>query len=414
MKEAIRKALEEPELLEALYRSNKRAFKEAVEALCQENPDQLVLKTWHVRLKSESEGIAWGSKADWIFLGVAILISGTLAKLPDFFQLDPNNFFSRYISFIHVPFLFSYFAWKNKLAFNKYLITGLVWILGLIYMTILPGTLDQSDTFFLAATHFLLFMWTLVGVAFSVDDSNKPKGYSRFLQFNGEFLILSVIVGLSGALFLVINVNLFDLIGVDIRTYINRYGVYGLSAIPILACHLLYFNPTLMSRISPLVARLFSPAAMITLVIYLTTSLLTSADPYNDRGYLVMLNGVIIAVMALILFSVSDVQSQQTNRQAQWVLLLLAGISIIIDITALSAILYRIAEWGITPNRMAVLGSNLLMLVHLTIVLIKMITSLKNEGSYQEISATMGSFLPLYSCWFVIVTILFPILFSFK
>ena len=98
----------------------------------------------------------------------------------------------------------------------------------------------------------------------------------------------------------------------------------------------------------------------------------------------------------------------------QWMLILLAIASLIIDVITLSAILYRITEWGITPNRFAVLGSNLLIFIHLSIVLMNMIGALQKEKDKQGISNSIGSFLPVYSAWFLGVAILFPILFSFK
>lgn len=413
-KNDLQKALDKPEVLEALYRSDKTPFKKALEELYQENPDHLLLKTWHLRLTPESDGIKWGKQVDWVVIGLMIVISGTLSKLPEFLQLNPNDFFPRYLSFIYLPFLFVYIAWKKQVPLAKSLLVGLIGILGGLYMTFLPGNIDQSDTFFLAAVHFPLFLWTLVGFAYIEGDLKKTYLNSRYLQFNGEFLVLSVILGLSGMLFLLISVSLFDTIGIKIEPYVEHYGIYGLNAIPLIACHLLFVNSSLLEKISPIVARLFSPAALVMLLIYLSTSLLTQANPYNDRSYLLILNGMLIAVMALILFSASETASQQRMKIQLWVLLLLTIVSIVIDLIALSAILYRIAEWGLTPNRLAVLGSNLLILIHVMVVLRKLLNSVRNEGSNEEVSKAVGSFLPVYSVWFIAVTLLFPFLFSFK
>jgi len=413
MRDDVLKVLNEPELLESLYRSNKTAFKEAIEELYLETPNHLMLKTWHIRLKTELDPVRWGSKVDWLLIGIMILISGTLTKLPNWFQLDPNDFFPRYISFLYVPLLYTYFAWKKQIPLRRNLPVYVVWVLGWVYMTLLPGD-PESDTYFLASVHFLLFMWTILGYAFVNGELKKTTPYSRFLFFNGEFLILSVILGLSGVLFLVITTGLFSAIGIPTEPYINRFGVYGLSAIPFISTHLLHINPTLLNKISPIVARLFSPAALTMFIVYLVASLIKSANPYADREYLVILNGLLVAVMALILFSVSDAQPHSTTKFQQWMLILLAIASLIIDVITLSAILYRITEWGITPNRFAVLGSNLLIFIHLSIVLMNMIGALQKEKDKQGISNSIGSFLPVYSAWFLGVAILFPILFSFK
>ncbi|MEX2568811.1 MAG: hypothetical protein WD431_22910, partial [Cyclobacteriaceae bacterium] len=44
------------------------------------------------------------------------------------------------------------------------------------------------------------------------------------------------------------------------------------------------------------------------------------------------------------------------QKRELWVLLLLSAVTIIVNGITLSAILFRISEWGITPNRAAVLG----------------------------------------------------------
>ena len=50
------------------------------------------------------------------------------------------------------------------------------------------------------------------------------------------------------------------------------------------------------------------------------------------------------------------------------ILFILSIITVIIDLIALSAIFYRLGTFGITPNRLAVLGSNILILGNLAIV----------------------------------------------
>jgi hypothetical protein len=413
-KEDLENALDKPERLEALYRSDKTSFKKTLEELYEANPEHLLLKTWHLRFMPESERIKWGDKVDWVVIGLMIIISGTLAKLPDFFHLNPDDFFPRYLTFIYFPFLFIYVAWKKQVPLAKGLVVGLIGILGGIYMTYLPGNLEESDTFFLAAVHFPLFFWTVIGFAYIEGDFNKSHLNSRYLLFNGEFLVLSVILGLSGVLFLLISVSLFNTIGINTELYVEQYGIYGLSAIPLVACHLLFANPSLLDKISPIVARLFSPIALVMLLLYLTTSLIIQANPYDDRSYLLILNGMLVAVMALILFSASDASFQPRMKSQLWILLLLTIVSMVIDLIALSAILYRIAEWGFTPNRLVVLGSNLLILLHMIVVFRKLLNSVREEGSNHEVSKAVGSFLPVYSAWFVVVAILFPLLFSFK
>jgi hypothetical protein len=87
----------------------------------------------------------------------------------------------------------------------------------------------------------------------------------------------------------------------------------------------------------------------------------------TGTSYLIF-NALLIGVMAIIFFSVAETSTTTKGRTEIFVLLLLSIVTIIVNGIALSAILFRIAEWGVTPNRAAVLGSNFLILINLLLV----------------------------------------------
>jgi hypothetical protein len=61
--------------------------------------------------------------------------------------------------------------------------------------------------------------------------------------------------------------------------------------------------------------------------------------------------------MALILFSVTETCKTTKNKAGAAILFLLSAVTVIVNGIALSDILFRISEWGITPNWLAVLGA---------------------------------------------------------
>ena len=86
--------------------------------------------------------------------------------------------------------------------------------------------------------------------------------------------------------------------------------------------------------------------------------------------------------------------------------------TIIINGIALSAILFRISEWGLTPNRAAVLGSNVLILVNLLLVTWQLFRVLSKKAEIHAVGKVIGYYLPVYGVWAAIVTFLFPYLFG--
>jgi hypothetical protein len=178
--------------------------------------------------------------------------------------------------------------------------------------------------------------------------------------------------------------------------------------------YLVQINPSLVNKVSPVIARIFSPMALITLLVYLTTVTVTGQDPYTDRDFLILFNLLLVAVMALVLFATAESTTRKHSTFNHWVLLLLVAVTIIINSIALSAILFRISEWGITANRLAVFVGNILILTNLIWILKNMIRMSAGKSEIKDVEQCISSFLPIYTAWTAVVLFLFPVIFGFK
>lgn len=150
------------------------------------------------------------------------------------------------------------------------------------------------------------------------------------------------------------------------------------------------------------------------LVGYLAAIILSGKDPYRDRDFLMVFNFLLIGVMAIILFSVAETFKKNENRTGSFILLALSMVTVIVNGIALSAILFRISAWGITPNRLAILGGNILMLTNLLIVTFKLLKNVLKKAVINEVENSISMFLPVYIVWTIIVTFIFPLLFHFR
>jgi hypothetical protein len=150
----------------------------------------------------------------------------------------------------------------------------------------------------------------------------------------------------------------------------------------------------------------------VSLAIFLGAVIGTGKDPFNDREFLVVFNGLLIGVMAIILFSLSEITKGKKNKIQLLFLVGLSLLTIIDNGIALSAIVFRLTEYGITPNRIAVLGSNLFMLSHLCMIAYQLIKILNKDAELIEVEKTIGKFLPLYTAWALVVVFFFPLLFG--
>lgn len=414
MKDEIIANLDNPGQLERLYRADKPNFKRAFKALYPELKDNTLVGFWNERLNFGNEEISWGTGKDLVFVIIASLLAGIIAKLPAVSGIDEDFFYPRNIGFIIFPLLTAYFAWKNKLSVKKIAFIVGTTLVGLIFINSLPDV-KKSDTLILSCLHLLLFLWSVLGFAFVGEERNNTEKRLSFLKYNGDLLVMTALILIAGAIMTGITIGLFSLIGFNIeKFYFENIVVFGLPAAPIVGTYLTQTNPQLVGKVSPVIAKIFSPLVLVMLVIYLVAMVYSGKDPYNDREFLLIFNALLIGVMAIIFFSVAETSKTTKSQPEIWVLFLLSVVTVIVNGIALSAILFRISEWGITPNRAAVLGGNVLILINLLLVTTQLFRVLLKKANITGVGIAIAFYLPIYFLWTIIVTFIFPLIFGFK
>jgi hypothetical protein len=414
MENEIRMHLNEPRLLEKMYRTNRLLFKRAFSSLYPEIKGNSLADCWNERLNYEADEINWGTRGELLFVIMAAMVAGVIAKLPAILSIDEAFFYPRNIGFILFPALTAYFAWKNKLSAGKIGFIAGATLVGLIVINFLPDV-EKSDTSMLSCIHLLLFLWSVLGFAFVGAQWKNDGKRLDYLQYNGDLLVMTTLIVIAAGILTGITIGLFTLIGYDIREfYFDHIVIFGLPAAPILGTWLIRTNPQLVGKVSPVIARIFSPLVLVMLVIYLGAMGLSGKNPYNDREFLMIFNALLIGVMAIIFFSVADTVKTTRTQVEIWVLFLLSVLTIIVNGIALSAILFRISEWGFTPNRAAVLGGNVLILINLVLVTVQLYRVVSKKGDISGVGKAIASYLPVYCVWVTIVTFLFPLLFGFR
>ncbi len=413
VKEAIIHNIDNPKQLEKLYRKNKPVFLRVFNAVYPDIQTHTSAQVWNERLNFEQGDLYLGPKKEMLLVLLSALVTGLLAKIPDFTGINADHFFMRNIGLVGFPMLLAYFLWKQKTSTNQILVPLVAVLLSALYINFLPNN-PTSNSLVLACIHLPVFLWTLLGYSFAGGHWKSLTQRIDYLRFNGDFAVMAALLVLAGALFTGITIGLFELIGLHIQEfYAKNIAVWGLSAIPILAAYLVVNNPQLVNKISPVIARIFTPLVFVTLLVFLAAIIYTGKNIYNDRNFLLLFNGLLIAVMAIILFSVSEATKNTAGKLNLLFLFGLSLLTIILNGIALSAIAFRLSEFGITPNRTAVLGANLLIFVNLLLVAYQLLRILKGRATVQQLENSMSLFIPVYGIWSVVVTFLFPLLFGF-
>ena len=414
MREILLNNLHDADQLEKLYRSNSSTFKETFLLLYPEIQDEKLAKYWNARLAYDKSEISWGKKSDWIFVIVASLLAGLIAKIPAIFNIKLEFFYTRNIGFVVFPALASYFIWKRNIPMPRILFTAAAFMIAAVYMNLLPD-LPNNDTIILACLHLPFLLWALLGINYVGLDLRDDESRLDFLRFNGDFLILSGILVIVGGLFTAIVIGLFKAIGIKIEDfYFDYLAVFAGAALPIMSTFITQSNPSLVNKVSPVIAKICSPIVLIMLLVYLGAVLFSDKDPYNDRNFLLVFNLLLLGVMAIILFSLAETSKDYANPWSLIVLLAIAIVTMVVNGIALAAILFRISEWGITPNRLAILGANFLMLANLVLIAFRLFNRVIKKDEKSSAENAIANFLPIYILWAMVVVFVFPILFNFR
>ena len=413
MENEIKININNPKQLEKLYREHKGAFTIAFNNIYQELTNEPAAQAWNERINYKDEHITWGSQNEIIFIVVAAFLGGLIAKMPSFFGIEYDVYMSKNIGFVVFPILTAYFIWKQQLSMTKLILPLILFLGSAIFINSLPYN-EKSATFILSTIHLPIFLWAILGYAFIGGDLNNNQKKIAFLKFNGNFIVMTGLIFISGMFFTGITLALFELLKMDIQTfYFEQIAVWGLAAMPMLSTYLIQNNPELVNKISPTIAKIFTPIVFITLLVFLSALMYTGKDIYNDRNFLLVFNAVLIGVMAIILFSLTEATNNTRSKFNFIILFGLALLAIIANAIALSAILFRLSEFGLSPNRIAVLGANLLIFIHLLLVSYGLFKNLKGKASIQDVEGDIALFIPVYAIWAALVTFIMPFIFKF-
>ncbi|MEZ4636805.1 MAG: hypothetical protein R2856_17930 [Caldilineaceae bacterium] len=158
--------------------------------------------------------------------------------------------------------------------------------------------------------------------------------------------------------------------------------------------------------------RLLLPLTLLVLVIYLCFIPFNFMGPFRNRDLLIVYNVMLFAVM-VALVGATPVRSQDlATRFHGWLrtaILAVAALSVVIGLYALTAVVYRTWNDGLTPNRFTVIGWNTLNIG----LLIALLYRQWRDGPsawIDSLQRVVGVALVLYGGWALFVTLAIPFL----
>jgi hypothetical protein len=358
------------------------------------------------------------ARTDAIVAFSLAVAAGVAVKIPTLFGVpleDANeSFYVRNASLFVLPMLTGYFAWKRKLAPSTLRWLAVAFAAAAVFANVYPFA-PKGSTEMLTALHLPIALWLAVGIAYAADRWSQVAGRMDFIRFSGELFIYYALIAFGGGVLTGILLALFKTIGINAEPFVQSWLIpCGAAGAVLVASWLVEAKQSVIENMAPVLTRLFTPLFAAVLVAFLATMLFTGRGVGNDRDMLIAFDLLLVLILALLLYSISarDPRSPPGAFDVMQVVLVVSAL--LADAVALWAIGARITEFGFSPNRVAVLGMNVILLVNLAWSAVVYIRFLRGQsGSFATLERWQTNYLPVYSVWAAIVVIVFPPLFRY-
>ncbi len=365
---------------------------------------------------SDTEEPRAAARTDAIVAFSLAVAAAVAVKVPALFGLDLDDdaeFYARNLSLFVLPLLTGYFAWKRRLDPGTLRWLGLAFVAAAVFANVYPFE-PEGSTEALTALHLPIALWLVVGIAYAGGRWLQVEGRMDFIRFSGELLIYYVLIALGGGVLTAFMVALFESIGIDAESFIQAWLLpCGAAGAVLVAAWLVEAKQSVIENMAPVLTRLFAPFFAAVLVTFLGALLWTGHGVDVERDLLIQFNLLLVVVLGLLLYSLSarDPRSAPDVFDVMQVVLVVSAL--LADAVALWAIGARITEFGFSPNRVAALGANVILLVNLAWSAVLYIRFLRGRGPVTSLERWQTNYLHVYAVWAAIVVIAFPPVFGF-
>ncbi len=358
------------------------------------------------------------ARTDAIVAFCLAVAAAVAIKLPTLFGIQLNvdadqGFYARNMSFFVLPLLTGYFFWKRRLDTSTFRWPVLGFVSAAVFANVYPFALG-GHTEVLTTMHLPIAVWLVVGIVYAGGRWGEVGGRMDFIRFSGELFIYYVLIALGGGILTGFMAMIYQTIGIDVEPFIESWQVpCGAVGAVLVAAWLVEAKQSVIENMAPVLTRLFTPLFAALLVTFLATLLWTGRGLDIERELLIAFDLLLVVVLGLLLYSISARDPRLPPGVFDVVQVVLVVSALLADAVALWAIAGRISEFGFSPNRVAALGENVILLVNLAWSAVLYIGFLRGRRSFTDLERWQTDYVPVYALWAASVVIVFPPVFGY-
>ncbi|MFC8680166.1 permease prefix domain 1-containing protein [Microbacterium ureisolvens] len=359
-----------------------------------------------------------------LLLAVGLALGAALAvKVPALFGIgfgDDAAFYARFFVLLVLPFLAAYFLVRRRAAAATVAVVGAPFVLAAVIMAAYPFAPDGA-TLVLAATHVAVALWIVVGIAYVDGRVGSSRARMDFIRFTGEWVVYFALIALGGGVLVALTMGVFSAIDLDAGWFVQEVMVpCGVAGAVVIAGWLVEAKQSVIENIAPVLTKLFTPLFTLLLLAFIVAGLLQgdlvgggNFEAFGQRDLLILFDVVLVVVVGLLLYALS---ARDPLAEPSWfdrLQLLMIAAALVVDIMVLVAMIGRIAEWGASPNKLASLGLNVILLANLVGAGWLQLRFVRARTTFERLERWQTGFLPVYLAWAAIVVVVFPPLFGY-
>ncbi len=349
---------------------------------------------------------------------VVVQVARLAAQGPD----DVATWLVRNASLFVLPFLAGYFARRRQLDTRVWLLAAVPFVLAALVVNLYPYSPDSATEVFgmnsateaLVALHLPVVLWFAVAYPYMGGTIRSHERRMDFVRFTGEWFIYYVLIALGGGVLMGLTAAILEPTGADVDRIAEWVIPSGAAGGVIVAAWLVESKQRVVENMAPVLTMLFTPLFAVMLagaaVVYAVTGL---GDAF-DRDLVSVFDALLVVVLALVLYGMSARDPSESPDWMDRIQLVAVVSALALDVMVLGAVIARIGDVGFSPNRTAVLGLNLVLLVNLAVAAWLSVRFLMRRTRLQQLERWQTTYLPVFALWAATVVVVIPPLFGFS
>ncbi|PLV62234.1 hypothetical protein [Brachyspira pilosicoli] len=365
------------------------------------------------------------------YLNIAKLIDNVYSTTNfNIFFIDSFYFYIFYFFCFSLIFnINSKFNLRNiAIIFLSFLFVSIINLSTIFFSAI--GTIENmelySQFYYIKYIFSVIIFFIIIALSYNGFQVLNSKTISEFFTFSADIsifaaLITGVVSTVFGIFIAIVLYLIQDIIRSLDEKVIIKLILLSISFLSSIFPFLVYIvYKKMKTNISIYLSRILMPFSLLFIFILLILLLMPDIRPYDNRVTFILYN-IMLAVIVLNMFFVRADYKSSIFTKALYIVLPI--VAILFDILVLTSSLYRLAEYGITPNKITLVGTNLVMLgnlVFITFFNIKSILNIfKNNEDIKDIkNITIGDtknvlYIYVYAAWAFIVCFIMPLFYIF-